>query len=95
MAAIAVNTAVGGQQDGEKDMVGNGNLGLVLYSDSGGIASTVFLVGEGGNSLGVVTAAVDDAVEVEVRGAGGGVLVEGGVLCHQPVVVVDVGLRLD
>ena len=95
MAAIAVNTAVGGQQDGEKDMVGNGNLVLVLYSDSGGIASTVFLMEVGENSGGAVTAAVAGAVEVEVRGAGGGVLVEGGVLCHQPVVVMDVGLRFD
>jgi len=91
-----VSTAVGGSQyDGEKDTVGNGNLGLVLYSDLGGIASTVFLMAVGEDSGEAVRTDVAGVVEVEVHDVAGVKLVVGEVLCHQPVVVVGVGQRFD
>lgn len=94
-----MSTAVGGSQyDGEKDTVGNGNLGLVFYSDLGDIASTVFLMVVGEDSEKAVTTAVVGVVgdvEVEVHDVAGVKLVVGEVLCHQPVVVAGVGQRFD
>ena len=87
-----MSTAVEDQYDGEKDTVDNGNLGLVLYSDLGDIASTMFLM-EAEDSGEVVTTVVAGAVEVGVHGVV--MLVVGGALCHQLVVVTNAELRLD